>query len=482
MGGFHMSAALLKEGAIHMRLRTSLFVGLALLILVATLATAQDVATKADEYLSVWARQGRFSGTVLIAKGGKILLRKGYGMANYEQHVPNTPETVFRIGSITKMFTALSVLQLEERGLLNVTDPVIKYIPELPQPWRAITVHQLLCHKSGVPDFINAKTYSDLDDSRHVENALKEYADKPLLSPPGETFRYSNSGYILLGRIIEVVSGQPYESYLDEDILRPAGMTFTAFDHSAQLVPNRANGYSFDGETVINSKPGDPAFGSAAGALRSTVDDLYKLDRILKSGKLFSAAITTKAWTAYGHLVAPLPVPLEAEYGYGWMIGNDLGHRYVGHGGWVNGFVSDFKRFTDDDAVLIVLSNFETSNYVTVSQDLTAILFGEKYQVPVEHKIVHPAPDVLARYVGNYQLGPLAIKITMRNKRLYAMTAAQPAPFGMIATSDTEFYFNDAASVVRFVVDDKGAVNQFMLKIGDKELPVTRVVEPQPGN
>ncbi len=212
------------------------------------------------------------------------------------------------------------------------------------------------------------------------------------------------------------------------------------------------------------------------------VDDLYQFDRVLKSGKLFSSAVTAKAWTAYGHYVAPPPLPIEADYGYGWMTGEDFGHLYVGHGGWVNGFVSQFKRYPNDDAVLIILSNIETASYITVSQDLTAILFGQKYTIPVERKIVHPAQDVLARYVGNYQFGPITVKISMRNGRLYAFGTGQPAPFGMIATSDTEFYFNDTSSEVRFVVDDKGVVNQFMLKMGDKEMPVPRISQSQPGS
>ena len=482
IGGLEICAALAKEKGARMRVRTSFLAVTALLFISNSFVLAQDVASNADQYLSTLARQGRFSGVVLIAKGDKVLLRKGYGMANFEQNVPNTPESVFRIGSITKSFTALSVLQLEEKGKLKVTDPASKYIPEMPKSWDAITIHQLLCHKSGIPDFVNAKVYGDLDDSQHIEKALKEYANTPLLSPPGETMRYSNAGYILLGRIIEKVSEQSYEDYLAENILRPAGMTHTAFDHLSPLVPNRANGYNFDGEFLINAKSGDSTWAAAAGALRSTIDDLYQFDRVLKSGKLFSSAVTAKAWTAYGHYVAPPPLPIEADYGYGWMTGEDFGHLYVGHGGWVNGFVSQFKRYPNDDAVLIILSNIETASYITVSQDLTAILFGQKYTIPVERKIVHPAQDVLARYVGNYQFGPITVKISLRNGRLYAFGTGQPAPFGMIATSDTEFYFNDTSSEVRFVVDDKGAVNQFMLKIGDKEMPVPRISQSQPGN
>src|SRR5579862_6350443 len=186
---------------IEMNLLVRLIASTAVLISSTLCAAAQDTGAKADQYLSTWAKQGRFSGAVLLAKGDKIILRKAYGMANYELNVANTPDTVFRIGSITKTFTALGILQLEEKGLLKVTDPVSKYVPEVPEAWNAVTIHQLLCHMSGIPDFTAAKAYSDFDNPRRVENALAEYATKPLLNKPGEVFRYSNSGYIVLGRI-----------------------------------------------------------------------------------------------------------------------------------------------------------------------------------------------------------------------------------------------------------------------------------------
>ncbi len=486
MGGLTERCAGPSSKEIPMRTSLRLIASVAVLVATVSVVQGQDVQARniganADQYLSAWAKQGRFSGAVLLAKGDKILLRKGYGMANFELNVANTPETVFRIGSITKVFTALSILQLEEKGLLKVTDPVSKYIPEIPADWDGITLHLLLCHKSGIPDFTGAKAYGDFDNPRHIENALKEYAGKPLLSKPGEVLRYSNAGYILLGRVIEKVSGQSYEDYLTENILRPAGMTHTSVDHAAEVVRQRASGYRFDGETVINATYGDPAYTYSAGALRSTVDDMYRFDRALKSGKLFSAAITAKAWTAYGHWTAPPPFPLEAEYGYGWMIGQDQGHRYVGHGGWVNGFVSQFTRYPDDDAVLIVLWNFETSNNIAVSQDLAAILFGQKYEVPTVRPIVHPTPETLARYVGNYQVGPLTLQVTERNGKLYVLGTGQPAPYGLIAATDTEFYCNDMPASVLFSPDEKGTVDRVTIHISGKDIPLTRVAPPKQG-
>jgi CubicO group peptidase (beta-lactamase class C family) len=454
------------------------FVATAIIIATATLsAAAQDIAANADQYLSTWASQGRFSGTVLIARHDKILLRKSYGMANYELGMPNTPDTVYRIGSITKSFTALAILQLEEKGLLNVTDPASTYVNDLPASWNAITIHQLLCNMSGIPDFINAAAF----DPNHIEVALHDYADKPLLSKPGEVLRYSNSGYILLGRIIETVTGKSYEQYLTENILRPAGMTHTAIDHTPDLVPHRATGYRWDGESVINAPNVDPDHPSAAGSLRSTVDDMYRFDRALKEGKIFSHATTAKAWTAYGHWSAPPPFPADADYGYGWMIGQEFGHRYVGHGGWVNGFVSQFNRYPDDDAVLIVLWNFETSNNIFLSQDLSAILFGQKYEIPVLRPIVHPSHETLARYLGDFQFGPLVAKFTLKNDRLYALGTGQPVPYGLIATSDTDFYCNDAPSQIHFVNSGANAFNQVTIKLGPKEYTLTRIPPQKQG-
>ena len=328
---------------------------------------------------------------------------------------------------------------------------------------------------------MGTKAYNEFDNPHHIENALVEIADKPLLNKPGEAFRYSNSGYVLLGRVIEKVSGKSYEDYLTENILRPAGMTHTAVDHASEVVHERASGYKWDGETIINAVYGDPAHGGAAGALRSTVDDMYRFDRAIKSGKLFSSAITAKAWTAYGHWTAPPPFPYEAEYGYGSMIGQEFGHRYVGHGGWVNGFVSQFDRFPDDDEVMIVLWNFETSNGFPLTHDLAAILFNQPYEIPVLRPVVHPSPETLARYAGDYQVGPLTLQITARNGKLYALGTGQPAPYGLIATSDTEFYCNDTPALLHFIPDAQGNTNQIVVKFGEKEFPVTRVTPPKQG-
>lgn len=460
-------------------MRSLMIVAVVISFAFAFIATAQttDIAAKADDYMKAWADPGRFSGTVLLAKGGNIVLRKGYGMADRDGKFANTPETIFRIGSTTKMFTAFSVLQLEEKGLLNVNDPVVKYIPEMPKAWSAITIHQLLDHTSGIPDFATASSYSNFQNLQHIEAALTEYAGKPLLNSPGETLRYSNSGYILLGRIIEKVSGERYEDYVAVHILRPAGMKDTAYDNNGEGLKRHAHGYIFDGEYLVNAKPEDVRWGNSSGALQSTVDDMYRFDRLLKSGKLFSAAVTKKAFSPYAKYSAPPPFNIEADYGYGSMMGTRFGHNWIGHGGWVGGFVCDFTRYPDDDAVVIVLSNVETANVTPIARDLGAILLGAPYQKPPVHKVVHPDAKVLARYIGKYTVGPLEVDITMKNGHLYAFGTGQRVPYGMVFYSDTEFFVNDGPQEATFVADASGKAMQLIIHMDGKDIPLNRVAE-----
>lgn len=433
-----------------------------------------DVAKKADAYMNLWASPGRFSGSVLLARNGHVLFRKAYGMANYELDVPNKPETIFRVGSITKTFTALCILQLEEKGLLSVDDPAAKYVSEIPRGWSAITIHQLLTHTSGIPDFTADPAYDDFDDPQRIEKALSNAADKPLLNPPGAAFRYSNAGYILLGRVIEKVAGKSYDDYVEENILRPAGMANTAYDYNTPLKKGRASGYAFDGETIVNTKQEDVRWNHSAGALSSTVDDMLRFDGMLASGRLVSYNSLNRAMTGYTDFVAPAPFFYQAKYGYGMILRDQEGHLQAGHGGWINGFVSQVSHYPNDGAVVIVLSNFTTANVDVIARDLGAILLGLPYQLPPVRKVVHPAPEVLKRYVGTYKMGPLESKITMKNGHLYAQGTGQPAPYALIATSDTEFFMNDMPADIRFVMGANGRPSAFRFVLDGREMIVER--------
>ena len=190
-----------------------------------TAPTADEISRKAEEYMQASVKQEKFSGTILIAKDGKPIISKGYGMANYELETPNTPNTIFRLGSITKQFTAVSIMQLQEKGKLNVNDLICKYLENCPQTWEAITIKNLLTHTSGIPNYTGFEDFEKTAaEPLKSSEVVARFRDKPLDFKPGENYKYSNSAYHLLGIIIEKVSGKTYADYLQENIFTPLGM------------------------------------------------------------------------------------------------------------------------------------------------------------------------------------------------------------------------------------------------------------------
>jgi CubicO group peptidase (beta-lactamase class C family) len=431
---------------------------LVIFLFLRTSAAADPVAAKADEYLSRYAKQGRFSGAVLIAKDGKIIFRKAYGMADFENSVPNTTETVFRIGSITKSFTALSTLQLAQQGKLSVNDPVSKYLPDFPAAWHDVTVHHLLTHTSGIPD------YSRRNLGVEAAFALNE----PLVSKPGETLKYNNFGYILLGRVIERISGETYEQYLNRNILRPLTMSHTALDHNRAILAHRARGYVFDGAGVANALMPDMNGAGAAGALHSTLDDLLIYDQALYGGNVVTDSIQQQLFRGNVEWNMPYPFNLPgAKYAYGWLVDDKAKHPYQRHGGWVDGFVSELIRFPQDRATIILLCNIESPLHVSIIRDLTAILFGEAYELPREHNVVQLNAEKLKAYSGTYTTsGMPPMKVALHEQRLLFQVPGQP-DFEMIPEGDGAFFFMGSEASARFATDESGVMT---LKIDTPEM------------
>jgi len=241
------------------------------------------IAKQVDTYLKPYLDAASFSGAVLLARGGKVLLSKGYGMANYELNIPNTPQTKFHIASLSKTFTAAAILQLQERGLLSVQDPIARFIPDYPRG-NEITLHHLLTHTSGIPDINGVPEYDSL--SRFAQtpaSLIAVFRDRPLLFEPGARYSYSNSNYNLLAFVIEKVSGKTYGEFLQENIFGPAGMTSTGHDGDpATLLTNRATGYVPSGLFDLANAPFlDWSAKTGNGSIYSTVEDLYRWDRVL---------------------------------------------------------------------------------------------------------------------------------------------------------------------------------------------------------
>ena len=242
-----------------------------ILSMLAALAAAQLNPQRLDEQAQAYFDAGKFNGTVLVAKDGRPVLSKGYGMANFEWSIPNTPDTKFRLGSITKQFTAMTLLLLEQQGKLKLTDPVCKYVDPCPETWKPITLHHVVTHTAGIPNFTSFPDYaSTMMLKSPPAESLKKFRDKPLDFDPGTKFNYSNSGFVLLGYIIEKVAGEPYEDYLRKNILDPLGMKDTGYDHGETVLPKRAAGY-VNGKTLANAAIIDLSIPHAAAFAKSGV-------------------------------------------------------------------------------------------------------------------------------------------------------------------------------------------------------------------
>jgi CubicO group peptidase (beta-lactamase class C family) len=418
---------------------------------------ATPITSKLDKYLSAAAKQG-FTGSALVAKGGKVIFSKGYGMANAEWSIPNTPRTKFRLGSITKQFTAAAILLLQERGKLSVRDPICKFFDNCPESWKEITIHHLLTHNGGIPNFTSFPDYrKTMMIPVTMESLVARFKDKPLDFKPGEKMSYSNSGYVALGHIIEKVGGEPYESFLQKNIFDPLKMSNSGYDRHDRVLKNRATGYSSRSGKQANSEYLDMTIPHAAGALYSTVEDLFTWNEALFSDKLLSAKSREAMMTVD-----------KNNYAYGLVVNQQHNRKMVSHGGGINGFNTVLARFPEEKVTIVVLRNadYGMQNPGRISQDLAAILFGEKYEIPRERVAIKIDPKILDAYVGQYELRPdFIITMTREGDSLMTQATGQPK-FELFPESETRFFLKVVDAQVTFVKDDKGAVTHLIMHQG----------------
>jgi CubicO group peptidase (beta-lactamase class C family) len=321
-------------------------------------------------YLNDSAERGLFMGSVLVAHNGDLLLYEGYGQADVEASIPNTPQTQFRIGSLTKQFTAAAILKLQEQGLLNVQDPVYKYMPDYPRGDQ-ITIHHLLTHTAGIPNYERRPDLPQVVQSFiPLDELIASFSSQPLQFSPGQQYEYSSSGYVVLTKIIEIVSGQSYADYLEAELLIPAGLTHSGYDYLAPDLPNAAVGYQLTPGGPQPAIRTDSSWPTGAGALYSTLEDLYRWDRLLYGDSILTAASREAMFAPWAD------TGQGAQYGYGWDIGNTAGRPSVVHGGGIFGFASYMARFPQDDALIIVLSNGIQMPPRLIAEDLAQMLFS----------------------------------------------------------------------------------------------------------
>jgi len=348
-------------------------------LFLAPLSMAQPAAA-IDQLISQYQKLGLFNGSALVAEKSQVVLQKGYGLANMEWNIPNAPDTKFRLGSITKQFTATLIMQLVEQGKIDLHAPVTHYLPDYPaRTGDKITIHHLLNHTSGIPGYTETPAFGQkARDPYTPAEFIKTFSGLDLFFEPGTRFSYSNSGYFLLGVILEKITGQPYEKLLRERIFDPVGMNDSGYDSTRPLLTKRAAGYdkTFDGK-YVNTGYLDMTQPYAAGSLYSTVEDLYKWDQALYTEKVLSAASKERMFT-----------PGLSDYGYAWEIRKRDGVTTIEHGGGINGFNTIIWRSPDTKRLVVLLNNTGGAPLGPMTAGIRAILDGKTAEMPKEPSAV----------------------------------------------------------------------------------------------
>ena len=428
---------------------------------------AQAPVSRMDQVVQSFVDAKQFMGSVLVAQGDKILLNKGYGFANLEWSIPDSPSTKFRLGSITKQFTAASVLLLEERGKLKTDDPVKQYLPDAPAAWDKITIFNLLTHTSGIPSFTSFPDYRSTEAMPTTsEQLVARFRDKPLNFQPGASWEYSNSGYALLGRLIEKVSGERYKDFVQENLFTPLGMKNSGYDLNAPIIERRAAGYAPGPEGPENAGYIDMSIPFSAGALYSTTGDLLRWEQGLFGGKVLSPASLKKMTT-----------PFKNDYAFGLGVRVVDGHTLIEHGGGIEGFNTQLSYYPDDKLTVIVLANLNGGAPTDIAAKLASVAHGEKVILTSERKEINVAKDILMRYVGTYAITP-TIKnvITLEDGQLMTQLTNQPK-FPLFAESETTFFLKVVDAQVEFSKDEKGAFTILTIHQGGRD---TKGLKQQP--
>ena len=440
-------------------------------------ALTADTITEIETYLDAYNQTGRLSGNILINPGSDSAVTCSYGLANHEHNVANTPETKFRIGSITKQFTAVAILQLQEQGLLDIQAPISSYLPNYPDGDR-ITSHHLLTHTSGIPEYLDGEVFPDIQEwlrlSSTLEQLVDRFQDLPLEFTPGEQFKYSNSGYVLLTQILETVSGQTYADYVQTNIFTPLGMQNTGYEIPYAVIPNLAQGYTLANVDVyLQAEPIDMSLPQGAGGLYSTLEDLAIWNQWLYGDRQPQAVLTQPSIDLLTQAVVKMDTSEdqpEAFYGYGLIKDSHLDRQRIHHNGGINGFRSSLMYYPKENLTISVLLNLTNQAPEAIAEGLAAIVLGEPYTIPQQREAISLDPALYERYVGTYQLLPeLQLNLLVENNQLISQAPGQE-PVVLYPFSETEFFVQIADIVIKFSVSEDGTVEGLTLVESGYEL------------
>jgi D-alanyl-D-alanine carboxypeptidase len=421
-----------------------------------------------DSMLAALYPAGEPGTAVLVARDGQVLMRKAYGSASVELGVPMRPEHVFRLGSITKQFTATAVLMLVDEGKVSLDDEVTRFFPDYPMQGRHITVEHLLTHTSGIQSYTGMPTYvGGMRRDLTPQELIALFRDQPMEFAPGERWNYNNSGYALLGGIIEQVSGMSYGDFIRTRIFEPLGMHHSGYETALDIVPGRVPGYDRTQEGQVRgasylsmTQP------YAAGSLISTVDDLLVWQRAVAEGRMLKPETWRRAHTAYR-----LSDGRSSGYGYGWFIGEAAGRPSIEHGGDINGFSTNALWIPSERLQVIVLANHEREprrNPGDISLQIAARLLG----TPAPPPPFAVAPEQMDAYVGVYQVNETEKRVVTREGgTLFGQRGSNPRQ-QLTPVARDEFVFANTGTRVRFVRGANGAITGMLLRarIGPEEL------------
>jgi len=396
---------------------------------------------------------------VIVSKDGKIIYQKGFGYADVEKHIPITVDTKFRTGSITKQFTASAILKLQEEGKLSVNDKLSKFIPDFNRG-DEVTIHHLLTHTSGIPDYMGKPDFDKtVAPGAKPEEIINFFKNDKLVFNPGDNWSYSNSGYFILGYIVEKVSGQPLDDYLKSSLVNSLGMKNTGILTSKLSLEQEANGYSYENGKFEKVPNGDMSRAGGAGSLYSTVADLYLWNEGIFNGKALNESSLKSAFTP---VILNNGKNARARYGYGWSIGEDRSLRLISHNGGILGFNSDLKRYTDINATVVALQNCLPSPPGMTAGDFTSqlfeIFFWELMKPQESFKVDETVnSSIYDAYVGKYDCIEVILNIIKEDDHLFVQLGPL-AKFEIFPKSESEFFRKSLDSRIKFVKNEKGEV------------------------
>ncbi|WP_106792291.1 serine hydrolase [Aquimarina sp. Aq78] len=422
------------------------FLLLLLCIAIPLTSFSQSIEEKFDTLLQERYKPDGPGATVLVAKQGKIIYHKAFGLANIELQVPMKPNNVFEIGSITKQFTSVAILMLMEQGKLTIQDEITKFIPDYPTHGKKITIHHLLNHTSGIKSYTSMNLSEIAAKDMTPTELINYFKNEPMDFDPGEKWLYNNSGYIILGFIIEKISGQSYEDFVEQNIFTPLAMNNSYYGSKREVIKNRASGYQTR-EGYVNSAYLSMTLPYAAGSLMSTVEDLHKWQNAVNTNVLVKAETIKKAFQN-----TTLKNGKPTYYGYGWSVNEIKGIPTIEHGGGIFGYTSYQIYIPEEDVHAAILTNCNCNSPTDITIRIAAIAIDKPYG---KEKIADVSASALKKLTGVYEFEDGAVRsISLKDGQLYSQRDAGKK-FKIFPKAENTFFFEDSFSEILFKTDSK---------------------------